>query len=848
MSLRVPSILLAAAALSTAMVPAPGEEPGAPAGARPERPRIVFQLRASAAVADAGRLVAERLGTPSWRPADIDALFARRPAAEAGSPARGRVDLERMYASELPPGMTAERAAALLAADPRVAYAQVDFLHETHSPPGDPFYYSSGSWGQPYEDLWALRRVNGGLAMELSRGQGSIIAVVDSGVDWLHQDLIRNIWLNPEENGGGGPGNGFPQDFRGWDFVASDNDPKDEFGHGSHMAGVAAASDEGLGIVGAAPRARIMPVRAVNGAGAANSSTLAQGIVYAADNGAHVILVSSGCVARCPSDPVMESAVRHAFARRSIVVLSAGNRGDDVAFYSPQNMTNPKPIVVGATSELDQRASGSNTGDLLDLTAPGGGTNTPPPAAQPTLNILSVASSTCSPLVCNPAFIVPDPSGGPDRYLRRAGTSMAAAFVAGAVAQIIGEDPRVEVEDVRARLFGNAADRGPRGWDAGFGWGRLDALASVGDLRRYAIARIAVPASNQLVHGVVRIAGTAAARDLTRFEVSIGQGASPTVWSTAGVVPVPKPTAFGELAHWDTTGLAGTWTIRLVVEDDVIGAREHRRTVTVSPSVAQPLLVVDVDSERGGEGSVQASPLGTFCDNVAAFTQTCSYPLMAGTTVTLSAVAGDLSHFAGWSGACSGTGACTVPVSQVRYVRATFHGPYRVGLEVLPGYHGQGAGYVDPPGRPCDTGETCRFAYRRGTPVTVFRFEGGPLDNWAWLEGPCEGSQTTLIMDQDHFCKAETFQVNHLNPVSAHAGPDQRVPMGTPVTLTGSGSSPAQPLTFEWTDLTNNNAFVSDELRPTVTLAYGVHELMLRVSDPNGESNSDTVLVVVHEP
>jgi subtilisin family serine protease len=843
MSLRVSSTLFAAAALSTALIPAPADLPAAQAAPSTERPRIVFQLRASGDVADAGRVVAERLGVPSWRPGHLDALFARRP------PAPGRVDLERVYVAELPPGVTAERAAALLAADPLVAYAQVDFVHETHAPPGDPFYYTAGSWGQPYDDLWALKRVNGGLAMELSRGQGAIVAVVDSGVDWTHRDLGPNIWVNPEElDGGGGPGNGFPQDTIGWDFVSNDNDPRDEFGHGSHAAGVAAAAGDGYGTVGAAPRAQIMAVRAVNGAGAARSSTLAQGIVYAADNGADVILVSSGCVARCPSDPVVESAVRHAFARQAIVVTSAGNRGDDVAFYSPQNMTNPKPIVVGATNEQDQRASGSNIGALLDLTAPGGGTNTPPPAVQPTSNILSVASTVCSPLVCAPAFIVPYAGGGPDRFLRRAGTSMAAAFVAGAVAQILGEDPRLELEDVRARLFGNATDRGPAGWDAGFGWGRLDALASVGDLRRYAIARVAVPASGQVVHGVVRVAGTAAARDLARFEVSVGQGASPSAWSTAGVVAVPKPTAFGELAHWDTTGLAaGAWTIRLVVEDGVLGAREHRRTVTVSPSVGQPLLVVDVDSERGGAGSVQASPPGAFCDGVPASTQTCSYPLATGTTVTLSPVAGDLSHFAGWSGACSGTGACTVPVSEVRYVRATFHGPYRFGLEVQVGYHGQGGGYVDPPGLPCDAGDTCRFAYRRGTPITVFRFEGGPLDSWAWLEGPCEGSQTTLVMDQDHLCKAVTYQVDILNPVSVSAGNDVRAPLGTPATLNGYGFSQAQPLTFTWTDLTNN-AFVSDEMQPSVTLAYGVHEMHLRVTDANGESNEDVMLLVVHEP
>ena len=841
MSLALPSFVLTAAALSAA----PVDVPDAAASSQADRPQVVFQLRASAANADVGRLVAERLAVPGWRPARLGALFTRRPAT-APSSVRAGVDLERVFVSDLPHGVAADRAAALLAADPRVAYAQPDYLHETHSPPGDPFYYSAGSWGQPYDDMWALKRINGGLAMELSRGVGMIIAVVDSGVDYEHSELVSQRWINPEEQQlGGGPGNGFPDDFFGWDFVSSDNMPLDEFGHGTHMAGIVAAAENGAGMVGAAPRAQIMSVRAVNGAGAANSSTLAQGVVYAADNGAHMILLSSGCVSRCPSDPVLEGAVRHAFAKRAIVVVSAGNRGDDVAFYSPQNMTNPKPIVVSATTEIDQRASFSNYGDLMDLAAPGGGTNTPPPAAQPTANILSVASSTCSPLVCDPAVIV---TSGGVRYLRRSGSSQAAAFVAGVAAQILSEDPRLEPDSVRTRLLGGVTDRGPRGWDPALGWGRLDALASVGDLRRYAIARIAVPASGQTVNGVVRIAGTAAARELTQFEVSVGQGASPTTWTTTGVVPVERPTAFGELAHWDTTGLAaGPWTIRLTVEDDVLGVRENRRTVNVVSTSPQPLLVVDVESERGGAGTVQVAPLGEFCDGTGYMTKTCSYLPLSGTTVTLTPLPGDLSHFVGWSGACSGSGSCTVPVSAVRYVRATFHGPFLFGLEVMAGYHGQGAGQIVPPDVPCDTGQTCRFAYAKGTPITVFRFEGGPLDNWAWIEGPCNGTQTHLVMDQDYFCKAETFQVNHLNPVTVSAGYDQRAPLGTPVTLPGYAVSQAQPLTYTWTDLTNN-ILVSEELQPAVTLGYGVHELLFRATDANGEANEDKMLLVVHEP
>ena len=88
--------------------------------------------------------------------------------------------------------------------------------------------------------------------------------------------------------------------------------PRDEFGHGTHMAGIIAAqADNGIGIAGVAPAVRLMAVRAISGAGQGRS-TIAAGIVYAADNGAQVITVSSGCVARCPSDPLVEQAVRHA--------------------------------------------------------------------------------------------------------------------------------------------------------------------------------------------------------------------------------------------------------------------------------------------------------------------------------------------------------------------------------------------------------------------------------------------------------------------------------------------------------------------------------------------------------
>jgi hypothetical protein len=545
---------------------------------------------------------------------------------------------------------------------------------------------------------------------------------------------------------------------------------------------------------------------------------------------------------------VLENAVRYAMARGAIVVLSAGNRSDDVSFYSPQNMTNPKPIVVGASNELDQRAGGSNTGDWIDLVAPGGGTNNPPPAAQPTLNILSVKSDACSPLVCNPAFVVTDPFG--TRFLRRAGTSMAAAFVAGVVAQILSESPAAQLDDVRARLLGNVTDKGPKGWDRLLGWGRLDAQDAVGDLRRYAIARIAVPQEGQAVSGVVRIAGTAIARSLNHFDLSVGLGASPTTWVTTGVVVALRPyTGFGEMAHWDTTGLpGGTWTIRLVIADDVLGTLEHRRTVTVVPTAQQPLLVLDVESERGGKGSVQLAPSGEFCDGVAHTTRTCSYPVAPDTLVTLTALPDAKSFFQGWNGACGSIEPCTVRLSQVTYVRATFHGPTRIGLEIASAHGGQGGVSFDPPGATCEPFQSpCRFDYRIGTTAVLTAFEGGPLDSWQWLEGPCTQHTCQLYMTVDYELKGVISEMDPSNPITISAGPDQRVPLGTPVTLFGVASSTAPPVTVTWTDNTTGTV-LSHQQQPTVSLAYGVHELLFQVTDANGASDQDTAIVVVREP
>jgi subtilisin family serine protease len=750
-------------------------------------------------------------------------------------------------------------AVALLAKDPRVEYAQPDHVHEVHAVPNDPFYSRAGSWGQPYDDLWALKKLDLEPAWDRSRGEGVVVAVVDSGVDAGHPDLAANIHVNVAEDSGiVYPGadddrNGFVDDVRGWDFVDGDNDPSDGHGHGTHVAGiVAAVGDNGVGIVGVAPRAHVMPLKAVDDGGRAFSSRLAAAIVYAADNGADVVVSASGCVARCPADPVVEHAVQHALSSGVLVVLSAGNRGEDVAFYSPQNMVDPKPVVVAATDQLDRRASFSNLGDLLDLAAPGGGTNVPPPTFQPVLNVLSLKSSTCGPAVCPPELLVTAEPGAPPEYLRRAGTSSAAAHVAGVAALVLAVEPGLGVDALRLRLFGNALDLGPPGRDPTTGWGRLTGAASVADSSPFILARLVRPAPGEVVSGPLRILGAAAARSFARHEVLVGAGPAPASWQTTGITLGDGGTAHGELAVWDTQAVAdGPWTIRLIVFDGSGTLREVRRTVSVDNSRPRRTLVLEMTGESEGFGTVQVSPSRAFCEGAAGASRTCSYSFDLGATVTLTARPDRFSVLCRWEGACSGSGPCTVTMSEARNVRAVFRGPVVLTLirsstqRAIPG-----GMQVTPPGLPCDA-EPCVFRYRPGTSVTIEAFEGPIHTSFSWYAGqPCGGMLCTIVLG-DHLTMGGLFFGAPFpgDPPQAFASPDRTVSLGTPVVLEGVPVSSDPETRWEWQDLGGNViAPYPETLVELPPLGLGEHIFQFVVTTPQDSAIAYVFIMVVDTP
>jgi thermitase len=200
-----------------------------------------------------------------------------------------------------------------------------------------------------YVDQWALPAINAPAAWAALPANTPFVtvAVIDSGVCLNHPDLAGKI-------------------VAGWDFVQDDDQAQDEFGHGCGVAGIIAANaNNGTGIAGVAPNARVMPLRVLDGLGMGSVSDVAAAIIYAADSGAQVMNLS---LAGPSTSTILEEAVNYAVARGVIIIASAGNQGVEAAWYPAAY---PAVIAVGSVDQSLQRSSFSNYGAQIDVMAPG---------------------------------------------------------------------------------------------------------------------------------------------------------------------------------------------------------------------------------------------------------------------------------------------------------------------------------------------------------------------------------------------------------------------------------------------------------------------------------------------
>jgi len=476
-------------------------------------------------------------------------LRTARSSTSASLPA-----LHHTYVIRVPAGAIPQAVLAF-SADPHVAFVQPDYAIKASTPPNDPYYSTQGSWGQPYDDLWALKADKMQLepAWAQATGSGVTVSVIDTGLDIAHPDIAPNVWTNPGEVAGNGiddDGNGFIDDVHGWDFALDDNTVMDGDGHGTHVSGIIAAEgNNAIGIIGMAPDSKLMPVKGLDDAGIGWASDLAEAIVYAATEGADVLNNSWGCSYACPGDPVLESSVQFAFGMGAVVVFAAGNSDYDIVNISPQNMF--ESLTVAASDHTDNRAWFSNYGWLLDVAAPGSGTQVQPPELYPHANILSLLSSE--------GYWAPELHVG-NGYLRLAGTSMAAPYVAGLAALVIDRWPALTNEQVKQAIKASSEDIGSAGFDPLTGAGRIYAPGAVA-LSNALEAQIHSPLQG-FVPAQAPITGSAWGGAFSAYELASRPLAGGS-WNV--IFADDTPVQNGLLGTWDTTGWpSGPYLIKLV--------------------------------------------------------------------------------------------------------------------------------------------------------------------------------------------------------------------------------------------------------------------------------------------
>ncbi len=345
-----------------------------------------------------------------------------------------------IYLMELPAGVDAADAIPLLRNRPGVTSAELDWIGEWSAVPNDPDYsglqWSLNNTGQTVNGVTgtAGADVSAELAWDTSIGSTNVIvAIVDSGMDYLHPDLIDNVWVNGGEIPGNGiddDGNGFVDDVNGWDFGSLDNDPMDFVGHGTHVAGTAGAvGNNSLGLAGVNWNVSLMALKIGTDLGGPTVSGGIGAIIYATNMGAAV----SNHSYTVPFTTAFQNAVNFAETNGHIIVAAAGNSSsnNDVFPSYPANYANSNVIAVAATDQNDNLAGFSSFGPTtVDIGAPG-------------VNIWSTTPRNGS------AFYGPN-------YDFSDGTSMASPHVAGAIGLLRSLAPSAPHTEIIRALYDGA--------------------------------------------------------------------------------------------------------------------------------------------------------------------------------------------------------------------------------------------------------------------------------------------------------------------------------------------------------------------------------------------------------
>lgn len=419
-----------------------------------------------------------------------------------GAKIKGRIHQIGVQVLSVPADQVLEKVAAYQK-NPNVEYAEPNYVVHAVQGPNDPDY--SKQWalnntgeveGTPdadidWEEAWTYLM---GASMA-----DVVIAIVDSGIDPGHPDLNDKL-------------------VAGYDFVDDDSDPKDGYGHGTHVSGIAAAEThnfEGIAGVAFPLNIKIMPVRVLDDSGIGTTSDVAEGIIWAADQGAKAINLSLGTYFRSRT---LRNAVNYAWDSGCVLAAAAGNDGNPRKLYPASY---PNAMSVGATDSTDTIASFSNHNDEVDVSAPG-------------VHVYSTFPTY--PFGLQEKY--PDKSCD---YDYGSGTSMSTPHVAGLAALLFAQAPNRSNADVRGLIEQTANDLGEVGWDPYYGHGRIDAYQAV-------TGPVPTPTPTPAPGGKMHV------KDITMDLTSVQRGPNLWTYATATVTivdaddnPVEAATVSG---HW----------------------------------------------------------------------------------------------------------------------------------------------------------------------------------------------------------------------------------------------------------------------------------------------------------
>ena len=395
--------------------------------------------------------------------------------------------------------------------DPSIEYIEKAVIYRIDDVPNDSLV----------SEQWALKNIQAFDAWNITEGTDTVLlAIIDTGIDYLHPDLKNKIYYNPGEIGTDNAGkdktsngidddnNGFVDDYMGWDFtdrvgfpfdssggdyLGWDNDPYDENSHGTSIAGIAGAETNNItGVAGVAPNIKLLNLRAFDPSGYGEEDDVAAAILYAVQSGVKVINMSFGDAS---FSLVLRDVIRYAYSRNVVLVGSSGNSGSTDPHY-PSGYS--EVISVGNSNYEDYVAPSSNYGSTLDLVAPG------------SLILTTARNNT---------------------YATISGTSAATPHVSATAALILSLS-NLSNEEVKQIIKSTTDDIDIPGWDLRSGAGRLNLLKALTFVAP-SVIKINYPTQDfSTFENELKINATVLSPYFINYSLYYGTGFNPDSWNT----------------------------------------------------------------------------------------------------------------------------------------------------------------------------------------------------------------------------------------------------------------------------------------------------------------------------